>query len=67
MLTNSIPSPPPLEPFWQRIQPFRVGWGAGNSIPVRLSLEVPRRTFYHPSPVNPSIKYPEVMVGLSKA
>ncbi|KAL8997015.1 MAG: hypothetical protein Q9169_003605 [Polycauliona sp. 2 TL-2023] len=54
-------SPPPSEPFWQRTQPFRVPWGAGNGIPVRFFLEPPRRTFYHPSPVNPSIKYPEVM------
>ncbi|KAL8655096.1 MAG: hypothetical protein Q9226_003172 [Calogaya cf. arnoldii] len=54
-------SPPPVEPFWQRIQPFRVEWGAGNSIPIQLFLEAPRRIFYHPSPVDPSIKYPEVM------
>ncbi|KAL8833369.1 MAG: hypothetical protein Q9176_008015 [Flavoplaca citrina] len=55
-------SPPPLEPFWQRIQPFRIRWGAAMSIPVQLSLEAPRRTYYHPSPVNPSIKYPELMI-----
>ncbi|KAL8673583.1 MAG: hypothetical protein Q9168_001981 [Polycauliona sp. 1 TL-2023] len=55
-------SPPPREPIWQRFQPFHVKWGAGHGIPVRLLLEPPRRTFFHPSPVDPSIKYPEVMI-----
>ncbi|KAL8929703.1 MAG: hypothetical protein Q9172_000260 [Xanthocarpia lactea] len=54
-------SPPPLEPFWQNFRSLRVEGRAKPEIPVRLSLEAPRRTFYHPSPVDPSIKYPEVM------
>ncbi|KAI4110623.1 MAG: hypothetical protein LQ339_001199 [Xanthoria mediterranea] len=53
--------PPPFEPFWQLIAPFRLGRGPGNGTTLRIFPEAPRRTFYHPSPVNPAIKYPEVM------
>ncbi|KAL8783976.1 MAG: hypothetical protein Q9213_004227 [Squamulea squamosa] len=54
-------SPPPVQPFWQLIQSFRLKWRDGIQIPVRLLLEPPRRTFFLPSPVDTSIKYPEVM------
>ncbi|KAL8679212.1 MAG: hypothetical protein Q9186_004509 [Xanthomendoza sp. 1 TL-2023] len=55
-------SPPPPLPFWQTIQQFYVIWRAGTKVPVRVYLETERRTFQHPSPVNPSVKYPEIMI-----
>lgn len=54
--------PPPQRPFWS-IDPFFVNLRHGIRAAVRLSLETPRRTFYHPSPVNSQIKYPEIMVS----
>ncbi|KAL8661349.1 MAG: hypothetical protein Q9202_005651 [Teloschistes flavicans] len=59
-------SPPPIEPLW-RIDPFLINLRHGTRAAVQLSLEESRRTFYHPSPVNPSIKYPEVMTLPAKS
>ncbi|KAL8725364.1 MAG: hypothetical protein Q9181_006444 [Wetmoreana brouardii] len=53
-------NPPPPHPFWQ-IQPFFVNLCHGPRASLRLFLEPPRRTFYHLSPVDPMVKYPEVM------
>ncbi|KAL8703479.1 MAG: hypothetical protein Q9201_003353 [Fulgogasparrea decipioides] len=53
-------NPPPPHPFWQ-IEPFYINLRHGIRVSIRLSLEPPRRTFYHPSPVDPTVKYPEVM------
>ncbi|KAL8835144.1 MAG: hypothetical protein Q9170_003449 [Blastenia crenularia] len=54
--------PPPQNAFWTTIIPFFVNLRRGVRAAVRLFLENPRRTFYHPSPVNKQIKYPEVMI-----
>lgn len=54
-------SPPPQRPFWT-VPPFFVNRRRGDRVAVSLYLESPRRTFYHPSPVNSKVKYPESMV-----
>ncbi|KAL9590648.1 MAG: hypothetical protein Q9203_000573 [Teloschistes exilis] len=53
-------SPPPNQPFWQ-MNPFFINLRHGTRAQVILSLDESRRTFTHPSPVNPSMRYPEVM------
>ena len=56
-------SPPPMKSFWQVDQyPITVE-GEGTRF-VRLELLQPRRTFLVPSPVNPQLKYPEIMVSI---
>ncbi|KAL8939332.1 MAG: hypothetical protein Q9216_003425 [Gyalolechia sp. 2 TL-2023] len=56
--------PPPQQPFWS-VDPFFVNLRHGIRIVVKLSVEPPRRTFYHPSPVNNQVKYPEIMTLLA--
>ncbi|KAL9029678.1 MAG: hypothetical protein Q9196_002102 [Gyalolechia fulgens] len=56
--------PPPQRPFWG-IDPFFVNLRHGIRAAVKLSCEAPRRTFYHPSPVNKQVKYPELMTLLA--
>ncbi|KAI4149277.1 MAG: hypothetical protein LQ341_001368 [Variospora aurantia] len=59
--------PPPQWPFWA-VEQFFVNLRRGSRIDriaVKLYLEQPRRTFFHPSPVNPLVKYPESMTLLA--
>ena len=53
--------PPPKEPFWlQETLKFRLPDGA--HVRLRLSQLDPKRTFLHPSPVNPDRKFRERLV-----
>ncbi|KAL8951423.1 MAG: hypothetical protein Q9222_002614 [Ikaeria aurantiellina] len=58
---DAASSPPPPRAFWQD-EPFYIHMQGGFRAVVRLSIEPRRRTFYHPSPVNPAVRYPEVMI-----
>ncbi|KZF20474.1 RdRP-domain-containing protein [Xylona heveae TC161] len=59
-------SPPPRRSFWLE-QSYAVETAASKQRPIAVELEPKRRTFLHPSPLNPSIKYPERTTLLAEA
>ena len=55
-------SPPPARAFWQGGRcSIKVG-GSAAPIQVEIQLENQKRTFLAASPVDPQVKYPEVMI-----
>ncbi len=57
-------SPPPAKPFWQAMR-YRLEIKGSNPVTINLELDVKRRLFLAPSPVNQNVKYPESTVGFS--
>ena len=56
-------SPPPAKAFWQGAKyPISVRQGAETTY-VQVELDSKPRTFLASSPVDPQVKYPEVMVS----
>jgi len=61
-LADLLASPPPTKPFWQagRYQ-IRIK-GVKQLYLINVELDAKRRLFLAPSPVKPSVKYPETTV-----
>ncbi|KAI9819235.1 MAG: hypothetical protein M1827_007391 [Pycnora praestabilis] len=51
--------PPPASAFWQDEQYPIVVEGSGRKMTLRVELDLQRRSFFHSSPVNPQISFPE--------
>ena len=62
-LSDCRRSPPPARAFWQVPTYAIVVGGIPMPIQARLQLDVPKRLFLTSSPVNPLVKYPEMMVS----
>lgn len=61
--SNCRRSPPPVRAFWQVPTYAIVVGGIPMPVLARLQLDAPKRLFLTSSPVNPQIKYPEMMVS----
>ncbi len=66
-LADTIASPPPSKPFWQVARYQIKIKGVKQPYFVNVELEAKRRLFLAPSPVNPSVKYPETTVTIPLA
>ncbi|KAI9715875.1 MAG: hypothetical protein M1812_005695 [Candelaria pacifica] len=54
--------PPPARPFWNTQSYWLTTPGTNHKNFLRLELDVKRRSFLAPSPVNNDIKYPELTI-----
>lgn len=56
-------SPPPARAFWE-IKQYNIAVSATEIIAAGVRLEGCKREFFHPSPNDPTLKYPELTVSL---
>ena len=61
--SNCRRSPPPARAFWQAPTYAIVVGGIPMPVQARLQLEPSKRLFLTSSPVNPQVRYPEIMVS----
>lgn len=59
LLADLLASPPPAKPFWQATRYQISIKGMKQLYLINVELDAKRRLFLAPSPVNPSVKYPE--------
>lgn len=66
-LADLLASPPPAKAFWQATRYQIQVKGIKQLYLINVELDAKRRLFLAPSPVNPSVKYPETTVRLPLA